>query len=123
MEVTSTANNNSRFVDGFHHIDEIIFNALKVPAVLLLITCPVVDAFAPHTMSGPKCTQLAMKDNTNNQERNISMKSVVASAILGLVVSSASMFGGPAAFAADSTQYDGFAEYAKENKMEQSDVG
>mmetsp|Transcript_34741 Transcript_34741/g.84226 ORF Transcript_34741/g.84226 Transcript_34741/m.84226 type:complete len:390 (-) Transcript_34741:1950-3119(-) len=94
---------------------------MKVSATIMLTACLAVDAFAPNTLSAPKCTQLAMQDNTN--ENNISMKSAFASAMLGLVVSSASVFGGPAAFADDSVQYDGFAEYAKENKMEQSDVG
>lgn len=82
-----------------------------------------MDAFVPLTTSGPKYTLLAMQENDNTNKNIISMKSTCASAMLGLVVSSASMFGDPAAFAADSAQYDGFAEYAKENKMEKSDVG
>jgi hypothetical protein len=48
----------------------------------------------------------------------------VAAAALGLIISTSGMFGGGLlAHAADGTTYDGFAEYAKENQMEKSDVG
>jgi hypothetical protein len=59
----------------------------------------------------------------NNNDNNNSLKSTFAAAALGFIVSSVSVFGGGSAFAADSQQYDGFADYAKENQMEQSDVG
>jgi VDE lipocalin domain len=45
----------------------------------------------------------------------------VAGLLLGLFVSTNAFFLSTAS-AADATKYDGFAEYAKENKMEQSDV-
>ena len=96
---------------------------MKLSTTILLATCLKSNAFAPSTFSSPKSTQLALQHNNHDNDSNVSMKSALASAMLGLVVSSASVFGGPAAFAADSAQYDGFAEYAKENKMEQSDVG
>jgi hypothetical protein len=91
---------------------------------VLLISLSAVSftaAFAPTPV--PKTTSvtqlhMGMKDTINS-----SIKSTFAAATLGLLVSSAGMFGGDAAFAADSKQYDGFAEYAKENKMEKSDVG
>ena len=58
--------------------------------------------------------------------------SKVADAMATLTIATALSFsvflGGPSASLADTTasatkNYDGFAEYAKENKMEQSDVG
>ena len=46
---------------------------------------------------------------------------------MGLTLASSSFFGSTAAFAdtaaSAAAKYDGFAEYAKENQMEQSDVG
>ena len=63
-------------------------------------------------------TELNMAANDSNN----SMKSTLTAAALGLLISSTTMFGGDMAFAAEK-QYDGFADYAKENQMEQSDVG
>jgi hypothetical protein len=50
--------------------------------------------------------------------------STMAAVGLILAVSTCTMFGGldTAAFAADKVTYDGFAEYAQENQMQQSDV-
>jgi len=58
-------------------------------------------------------------------KRQSSIASTLAAAALGVILSTAGMLGGGIAFAADgtTTSYDGFAEYAKENQMEKSDVG
>ena len=65
-------------------------------------------------------------DDQHESNRRSSMSSTLAAAALGVILSTAGMFGGGIAFAADgatTTSYDGFAEYAKENQMEKSDVG
>ena len=59
-------------------------------------------------------------DDDDNNNSNSFQKSVAAMALAGFVASS-TMFGG-AAFAEDA-KYDGFADYAKDNQMEKSDVG
>lgn len=51
-------------------------------------------------------------------------KAKLTSLALGSLVVSSGLFGLPVqSFADEATKYDGFAEYAKENQMEQSDVG
>jgi hypothetical protein len=56
------------------------------------------------------------------RDDNKIMRSTFAAAALGLVISTSGMFGGNLAIA-DDGKYDGFAEYAKDNQMEKSDVG
>jgi hypothetical protein len=60
-----------------------------------------------------------------SKEHDLLQKSarVVATATLGFAIISTNVFGNTMAFADSTTKYDGFAEYAKDNKMEQSDVG
>ena len=80
------------------------------------------NAFVSRSMPttlGHTATELNMGANGSNK----SLQSSFVAAALGLLVSSTTMLGGDLAFAADSKQYDGFADYAKENQMEQSDVG
>lgn len=80
------------------------------------------NAFVSRSMPttlGHTATELNMGANGSNN----SLQSSFVAAALGLMVSSTTIFGGDLAFAADSKQYDGFADYAKENQMEQSDVG
>ena len=61
-------------------------------------------------------------DNDENNNRSSTMNEFLG-ASLAVAISFAGAFGGsPVAFAADKS-YDGFAEYAKENQMEKSDVG
>jgi hypothetical protein len=62
------------------------------------------------------CCQMAPTDEDND-----TLMKQVAAAALGLTLAATSMFGG-VAFAAEQS-YDGFASYAKENQMQQSDVG
>lgn len=47
---------------------------------------------------------------------------VLVHVALGLTLTASSVFGGAIPAFADSAKYDGFAEYAKENQMEKSDV-
>lgn len=61
----------------------------------------------------------AIRDN--NAEKKHDWHRLVAGLLLGVLVSS-NVFAFSTASAADAAKYDGFAEYAKENKMEQSDV-
>jgi hypothetical protein len=49
------------------------------------------------------------------------LKTTFSAFSLSMVLSATTLFGNHAAFATDS--YDGFADYAKENQMQQSDVG
>ena len=63
-------------------------------------------------------TQLQMGKNDNSN----GLPSTIAAAALGVMISASSMFGGNLAIA-DDAKYDGFAEYAKDNQMQKSDVG
>lgn len=72
-------------------------------------------------------------DSDNDNKKNLMMSDIIGAdlgrkavtAMVGVGLMASSLFGGPvdSSFAADTAKYDGFAEYAKENKMEQSDVG
>jgi len=107
------------------------------PLFLVLLAATAASAFVPTTSitagaSAPwqsksrlyvkkeKPIPVAANDNDNDD----AWRRLFAGVALGLVVAATSAFAPPAALA-DSTskQYDGFAEYAKENQMEQSDVG
>jgi hypothetical protein len=75
-------------------------------------------------------TSLSMRlspfDDTNNKDQSNPLASIAMTAALTATLTLNSLFSGPALAdtAASATQkYDGFAEYAKENQMEQSDVG
>lgn len=89
---------------------------------IVILALPTAHAFtspkpSANVASSRGETQLNMEKDDNN-----AMRSSFAAAALGLVISTSGMFGG-AAIAADDAKYDGFAEYAKENQMEKSDVG
>lgn len=71
-----------------------------------------------------------INDKRNHDGHNEKVQkglNAIAALALGIVISASSVFGGSAAFAdtpaSATANYDGFADYAKENKMEQSDVG
>uniref|UniRef100_A0A7S3P6I1 VDE lipocalin domain-containing protein n=1 Tax=Amphora coffeiformis TaxID=265554 RepID=A0A7S3P6I1_9STRA len=74
---------------------------------------------------------LGRRDGSSNEDANQptrpllnDWKSKLTSIVLGGLVVSTGLFGLPGhSFAGDITKYDGFAEYAKENQMEKSDVG
>jgi len=72
-------------------------------------------------------SHLRLADQDRQQDRDTQdwlekASSVVAATFLGITIASSAVFSvAPVAFA-DQT-YDGFAEYAKENQMQQSDVG
>jgi hypothetical protein len=76
------------------------------------------------SVSQQRQQQLQMgKKNQEHDDTEKTMQSTVRAAVLGLILAGSSMFGGNMAFAAADTKYDGFADYAKENQMEKSDVG
>jgi hypothetical protein len=89
---------------------------------LALQAASLGGAFTTQTTSptfASRQTALNMKRNENSNP----MKSTLAAAALGLAISTSGLFGGNLAIAADDAKYDGFADYAKENQMEKSDVG
>lgn len=60
-------------------------------------------------------------NSRDNSPKANKFQSTMAAFALTATVSAGALLGGNAALAADS--YDGFADYAKENQMQQSDVG
>lgn len=111
---------------------------------LLVVATTHVSAFVPSQKTSSFGTRnhqiqklnLGRDNNNNNNSSNNDDflqkgTQTLASIALGVVLSTSTMFGGgivpPVAFAdtpaSATAKYDGFAEYAKENKMEQSDVG
>jgi VDE lipocalin domain len=79
----------------------------------------IAFGFSPGFLKQAKlttCCHMASKDEDND-----TLMKQVAAAALGLTLAATTMFGG-VALAADKS-YDGFASYAKENQMQQSDVG
>lgn len=105
--------------------------------ILLVLSAAALsaDAFAPRPSSwvgSPgvvTSSPVVLQASRNDENEDSSSSSLVeqstralTSVALGIVLASSTFFGGVPAFAEDK-QYDGFAEYAKENKMEQSDVG
>ena len=105
---------------------------MKVAGVctIILYSCPLAVAFTAAPLFvrqnvpldvGRSSSRLQLKRNSqDNQKKTI--QSAAAAAALGLILSTSGLFGGGLAFAADGS-YDGFAEYAKNNQMEKSDVG
>jgi hypothetical protein len=93
--------------------------------VVVGVILSVGSAFTPtrqfqNAVSSRQSTLLYM--GMDDKGHGNVMKSSLAAAALGIMISTCGMFGGNAAFAAEPKQYDGFADYAKENQMEQSDV-
>ena len=85
----------------------------------------VVTAFAPVSLP-PTSTRdgssLLLQAGKNDHDTPLpDWRKATASLALGLTLAAQSFLVGPALAA--SNQYDGFADYAKENQMEQSDVG
>lgn len=94
--------------------------------VALLVLADHVAGFShvstTRTNSPRQYCALRSSSSDDETKRN-SLSSALAAAALGVLISTSGMFGGGLAFAADGGSYDGFAEYAKENQMEKSDVG
>lgn len=63
-----------------------------------------------------------VRHGSSHIDRN-RLQSALAAAALSVAVSSAAVFGGSLSALAADNSYDGFADYAKENQMQQSDVG
>lgn len=78
---------------------------------------------APIRHNGGRLTELKMASkHDKNDEQDIPLSQKMAAVGLALTITASSLFGGMA-YAADGANYDGFADYAKENQMAQSDVG
>lgn len=65
-------------------------------------------------------TQMVSHDDDSDTDSIIRQWTALA---LGVTITATNIFGGGMAFADDSKAYDGFADYAKDNQMQQSDVG
>jgi len=102
---------------------------MKTTAIALLLSSYLQysQAFAPCRIqpshsSGSKLD--ASRQNDNDDDLTFLQHTVraVATASLSLALLSSSFFGGPAFAESQQQNYDGFAEYAKDNQMEKSDV-
>ena len=117
-------------------VKSLSISTIAALAAALAGTSSDVVAFAPahratssSTTRGTTKSFLAENDKDNNSHHDnlTGIKHFAAAAFLGVTLTASNLFGGGmAAFAAETTdaaKYDGFAEYAKDNQMEQSDVG
>jgi hypothetical protein len=101
---------------------------LLLSSALLLAGC---DAFAPQPLhQGMQRNVVAqhMSNNKDNNEHSFESIRKTSAQVLATVAFGVSTIMMPLASFADTpasatANYDGFAEYAKDNKMEQSDVG
>ena len=97
-----------------------------VLASILFFVPSFGSAFITPQWQEPRRTTKLQEKHPNHQNEMMipSFQSTLAAIALGVVVLSTSGTIGPGtvAWAADGGKYDGFAEYAKENQMEQSDV-
>jgi hypothetical protein len=98
---------------------------MKLSFALFVLATPSAAAFAPLSRGGPPATitttQLELKKGDHNTENTL--QSTLAAVALGAIISTSGLFGGTTAAFAEDAKYDGFAEYAKDNQMEKSDVG
>ena len=98
---------------------------MKVRATSVVLFLQVAQLGNAFTTKGrpisSRSRQLSMAKNDDDGNSN-TLRSTFAAAALGLAISTSGLFGGNMAFAEDA-KYDGFADYAKDNQMEQSDVG
>ena len=92
------------------------------------LSMQMAAAFAPHTVNtvSPSQTRLFGTSNDNKTENSFLENAAKGAAVFSL--SLALLIGSSTSAIADTAatttqQYDGFAEYAKENQMEKSDVG
>lgn len=105
----------------------VLRNALRSGAFLVLSTSHEVAAFGigPKRIANPRVA--AVDCSSDDGASSDSATSPFLSALATAAVTAGLVFGSVPALAdtpASATQkYDGFADYAKENKMEQSDVG
>jgi hypothetical protein len=96
---------------------------LSSTVILALQAASLVEAFTAHrprispSVGSRQTTQLKLGKNDDNN----TVQSTFAAIALGVMLSTSSVFGGNLAYADE--KYDGFADYAKDNQMEKSDVG
>ena len=95
---------------------------MRLASVVLLAGVHCGSAFAP-TSNAIQSRRSFGLDMKNNDSEFDGIKSTMAALAFGAMISTSGLFGGQMAFAASDAKYDGFADYAKENQMEQSDVG
>lgn len=96
---------------------------------LVATICGLAAGFTPSHVafqaasSSSSRTELQMAANPeeNNTENAVPLGRQLTALALGASLVASNLFGGVAM--AETTKYDGFADYAKENQMQQSDVG
>jgi hypothetical protein len=101
------------------------FTTSKIPS-----TSSVVTIIKPTTTSTTpwKLHMNRNDDNTNDDKCpqaacfSNNLQSILATLALSAALSGSVLFGGPSGATASEKAYDGFADYAKENQMQQSDV-
>jgi len=89
------------------------------------------SAFAPvsntHTTTvhrRQQVTSVCIAGDNDDKETNVHKMNRYAMAfLLSASITASCIFGGGIALAEETAKYDGFADYAKENQMEKSDVG
>ena len=96
---------------------------LPVVITTWLLVVPTTLAYLPLSVPQKRKTSATLQ-MARNHDNNVIEKGLHALTAfgLGLALASTTFFGSTSAFA-DTANYDGFAEYAKDNQMEQSDVG
>ena len=99
--------------------------AFVTPSRNAVVTATSADA--PHPVTVLEASRRRSNDGVEGvspQNSNKDWKTKFASLALGSLFVTSGILGLPNfSFAETATKYDGFAEYAKENQMEQSDVG
>jgi hypothetical protein len=92
---------------------------------LLCFASGQASAFSPSLArtNGNRAADNRVGVSLNLFRRDHEWCRVATGCLLGLTISLSSGFGTPAFAETTQPKYDGFAEYAKENQMEQSDVG
>ena len=96
---------------------------LPVVITTWLLVVPTTLGYLPLSVPQKRKTSATLQ-MARNHDNNVIEKGLHALTAfgLGLALASTTFFGSTSAFA-DTANYDGFAEYAKDNQMEQSDVG
>jgi hypothetical protein len=92
------------------------------------LTMQMAAAFAPHTVNTVSSSQTRLFGTPNDNKPENSFLDNAAKGAAAFSLSLAILIGSSTSAIADTAatttqQYDGFAEYAKENQMEKSDVG
>lgn len=113
----------------------IVAPTLAVSCAVFFASTSTSTAFLPSKTSSQsnlsiKSTPLFAQKNSNDnsgvdrQQPTAAWRSTLAATAMGLAITTSGLFGGglPAVAGDSPATYDGFADYAKENQMEKSDV-